>query len=100
MDFVDALLILVMFLIFMVIMFHIFMYGRDLVVFPRRLQRVPDYDRYPGSPEYDEYTDDESDSDSDDENGYNDYNRGHSRNRHRYPNPKKVASYVASHLPQ
>ena len=33
------------------------MYGRDLVVFPRRLQRVPDYDRYPGSPEYDEYTD-------------------------------------------
>jgi len=104
MSFADTLLLLVMLLIFIVIIFNLFAYGRDLVIFPPKMRRVRESERYPGSPDFDEYTDDE-DSDTDDyydgDYEYNQYDydlRRREENR-RKVNPKKVAYYVASHLP-
>ena len=100
MNFTDSLLLIVMILIFIVIIFNLFTYGRDLVIFPPRMRRVPLEDRYPGSPEYDEYTDDDSsDDDSSDDNDYSRPRRDRQRKR-AHPNPEKIASYVASHMPQ
>ena len=95
MEFVEVVLLLVMVLIFIVILFNLFTYGRDLVIFPK-MRRVSDEERYPGSPEYDEYTDDESDSDFDDYNDYDDNRRD--RKSSGSPNPNKVAKYVSRHM--
>ena len=103
MNFTDSLLLIVMILIFIVIIFNLFTYGKDLVIFPPRMRRVPLEDRYPGSPEYDEYTDDDSsddDSSDDDSSDDNDYSHRR-RDRHRKRvHPNRIASYVASHMPQ
>lgn len=95
MEFVEILLVLVMLLIFIVIIYNIFAHGRDLVIFPPKMRKVRDSERYPGSPEYDEYTDDE-DSDSDDE----DYNQKYRKNKKHHGNihPSQVAHYVSSHM--
>ena len=67
------------------------------------MRRVRDSERYPGSPDFDEYTDNE-DSDTDDYDGdyeYNqrDYNIRRREEKRRKIHPQKVAYYVASHLP-
>ena len=79
----------------MVIIFNIFAYGRDLVIFPK-MRRVSERERYPGSPDYDEYSEDDSDSDDsyNDDDGGDDYNEA----RNRQINPRKVARYVNSHI--
>ena len=103
MEFADVLLVIVMLLIFTVIIYNLFAYGRDLVVFPPKLRRVHHSERYPGSPEYDEYTDDESSDDESSDNDdyhHHDYKRHGRENKRRYPNPKHVANYVSSHLSQ
>lgn len=98
MNFTDTLLLIVLLLIFIVIIFNLFAYGRDLVIFPPKMRRVPYEERYPGSPEYDEYTDDESSDDESSDNG--DYRHSRRDRQNKHVNPKKVAYYAASHMPR
>ena len=89
MEFVEVILLLLMILIFIVIIFNVFAYGRDLVIFPR-MRRVSEKERYPGSPDYDEYSED--DSDSEDEDDY------HHKQSKKHIHPRRIAQYVSSHM--
>lgn len=98
MKFTDILIITILVLLLLVIVFNLFVYGRDLATFPRRARisnsrplTVRTY--YPGSIPDDDYTDDEEEDD-------------HSSRRHRssspgyHPDPKGVAKYVETRLRQ
>ena len=100
MGLLDVILITIILIILIVIIYNFFAYGRDLAIYPKRkIKRVSDDEYYPGSPLYDEYTDDEySEGDSDDDGYYDTETANDKHPKKRYPNPKKVANYVANHL--
>ena len=101
MTFVDALIILVLVLILVVIVYNLFVYGRDLAIFPRkhyrRNKKRREEDYYPGSiaDDYDsDYDSDYEDSDSDARK-----NKKRVAKRKHKVNPQKVADYVSNHMP-
>jgi len=90
MEFVDIILLIIIILILIVILYNFFAYGRDLAVYPKRkIKRVSDDEYYPGSPLYDEYTDDEYSEGNSDDDGYYDTNNGETEQK-RYGNNKNI----------
>jgi hypothetical protein len=90
MEFVDIILLIIIILILIVILYNFFAYGRDLAVYPKRkIKRVSDKEYYPGSPLYDEYTDDEYSEGNSDDDGYYDTNNGDTEKK-RYGNNKNI----------
>lgn len=101
MEILDVILIIIIILILIVIVYNFFAYGRDLAIYPKRkIKRVSDEEYYPGSPVYDEYTDDEYSEGNSDDDGYYDSDNGDTTHtkKERYSNSKKIAKYVANHL--
>ena len=101
MNFLDIIAVFLLILILLVIVNNIFMYGRDLAKYPRRLD-----DYYPGSLADDYETDYDSSSDDDDDDDEDKkHHKPHHKSHHHAPpkhkslNHKHIASYVSDHLP-
>ena len=100
MNFLDIMAVFLLILILLVIVNNIFMYGRDLAKYPRRLN-----DYYPGSLIDDYETDYDSSSDDDDDDDEDKkHHKPHHKSHHQAPpkhknlNPQYIASYVSDHL--
>lgn len=73
MGILDIILIIIIVVILIVIVYNFFAYGRDLSIYPKSgVRRVSDDEYYPGSPLYDEFTDDEYSEGNGDDEGYYD----------------------------
>lgn len=87
----EIILVIILIVILVVIVYNFFAYGRDLSIYPKSgIKRVSDDEYYPGSPLYDEFTDDEYSEGNGDDEGYYDTdvnNKGLPKRRYpKHPN--------------